>query len=427
MRKSNKITFVLGIINFLKLIAKRPLLSLSLVIIFLSIFICILGANIRPDSSIDSNRQIAQIGRLVPGSEVQFLAVRKNKKIIRKSFTDKLFFGGEESIYKLIPIYGYYFNQDKITVEEYTGDKGSDNYEPFYVDFNLADVVYPIDDIKQIDFSDSKLLFNTIDKKSKSVDLISLKKNIKEKHIFSETFYLGTDKLGRDLLSRLMSGTIVSLSIGLVSVIISLLLGLFFGAVSGYYGGWVDDIILWIINVFWSIPGLLLIISFTLILGKGFVTVFIAVGLTMWVELARVVRGQVIVLREMDYILAGKSLGYSNFRIITKHIIPNVMDPVIVICAANFASAILIEAGLSFLGIGVQIPTPSWGAIIEQHKEYILISSDKAYLALLPGLSIIILVFSFMILGNHFREIFGKNRLAKTWDNNLKGAPIDHV
>ncbi|MBM78346.1 MAG: hypothetical protein CL846_07675 [Crocinitomicaceae bacterium] len=223
-----------------------------------------------------------------------------------------------------------------------------------------------------------------------------------------------------------MSGTIVSLSIGLVSVVISLILGLFFGAVSGYYGGWVDDIILWIINVFWSIPGLLLIISFTLILEKGFVTVFVAVGLTMWVELARVVRGQVIALREMDYVLAGKSLGYSNFRIITKHIIPNVMDPVIVICAANFASAILIEAGLSFLGIGVQIPTPSWGAIIEQHKEYIIIS-DKAYLALIPGFLIIILVFSFMILGNHFRDVFGKNRLAKTWENNLQGAPIDHV
>ena len=161
-------------------------------------------------------------------------------------------------------------------------------------------------------------------------------------------------------------------------------------------------------------------------MGKGFVTVFIAVGLTMWVELARVVRGQVIALREMDYVLAGKALGYSNFRIITKHIIPNVMDPVIVICAANFASAILIEAGLSFLGIGVQIPTASWGAIIEQHKEYIIIS-DKAYLALIPGFLIIILVFSFMILGNHFRDVFGKKQLSSSWKNNLKGAPINHI
>ena len=128
----------------------------------------------------------------------------------------------------------------------------------------------------------------------------------------------------------------------------------------------------------------------------------------------------------MDYILAGKALGYSNFRIITKHIIPNVMDPVIVICAANFASAILIEAGLSFLGIGVQIPMASWGAIIEQHKEYIVIS-DKAYLALIPGFLIIVLVFAFMILGNHFRDVFGKKQLSSSWNNKLKGAPIDHL
>ena len=426
MKKNNKIFLTSKLINLLKLIFRRPLLSLSLVVIVSAIFISILGANIRPDSSLDSNRQISQIGRLEPGSKVQFLAIRKNKKIEQKSFFLKLFFGGQESIYKLIPIYGYSFKDDKIIVEEYTGDIDDVNYEPFLVDFNLADVVYPVDESHEISFLNSKYSFHNIDNKVVSVEAKYLKNEIIENHIFHEKFYLGTDKLGRDLLSRLMSGTIVSLSIGLVSVIISLILGLFFGAVSGYYGGWVDDIILWIINVFWSIPGLLLIISFTLILEKGFVTVFVAVGLTMWVELARVVRGQVIALREMDYVLAGKSLGYSNFRIITKHIIPNVMDPVIVICAANFASAILIEAGLSFLGIGVQMPTPSWGAIIEQHKEYIIIS-DKAYLALIPGFLIIILVFSFMILGNHFRDVFGKNRLAKTWENNLRGAPIDHV
>ena len=155
-------------------------------------------------------------------------------------------------------------------------------------------------------------------------------------------------------------------------------------------------------------------------------TIFIAVGLTMWVELARVVRGQVIALREMDYILAAKALGFSNFRIISKHIIPNVMDPVIVICAANFGSAILIEAGLSFLGIGVQIPTPSWGSIIDQHKEYI-IHADKSFLALFPGVLIILLVFSFMIIGHHLREVFKLKSQANIWDENLKGAPVDHL
>lgn len=403
------------------------MLSFSLCVIVAAIFISILGANIRPDSSLDSNRQIAQIGRLEPGQVIRFLSIRKNKKVTSKSFFDKLFFGGEESVNRLVPIYNYEIVGSEIIVEEYTGESNNLNYVPSLITIDLVDVLYPIDISQPISVDvNQKVTFRTIENVIVSINREDLIDDVINNNIIYEKFYLGTDKHGRDLLSRLMSGTIVSLSIGTISVIISLVLGLFFGAVSGYYGGWVDDLILWFINIIWSIPGLLLIISLTLIMGKGFVTVFIAVGLTMWVELARVVRGQVIALREMDYILAGKALGYSNFRIITKHIIPNVMDPVIVICAANFASAILIEAGLSFLGIGVQIPTASWGAIIEQHKEYIVIS-DKAYLALIPGFLIIILVFAFMILGNHFRDVFGKKQSSSSWNKRLKGAPIDHL
>ena len=164
-------------------------------------------------------------------------------------------------------------------------------------------------------------------------------------------------------------------------------------------------LIMWFINMVWSIPGLLLIISLTLILGKGFTTVFIAVGLIMWVELARVVRGQILSIREQEYVEAGRALGYSNARIIWKHVLPNIMGPVIVISSANFASAILIEAGLSFLGIGAQIPMASWGAMLEQHKSYMMTTSNEsAFLAILPGISIIILVFAFMLLGNGLRD-----------------------
>lgn len=425
--KNNLKNSLLSLIRLIQKALKRPMLSFSLCVIVAAIFISILGANIRPDSSLDSNRQIAQIGRLEPGEVIRFLSIRKNKKVTTKTFFDKLFFGGEESVNRLIPIYNYEIVGSKIIVEEYTGEFDNINYVPSLITIDLVDVIYPVDVSQPISLDvNQKITFRTIENVIVSINREDLIEEVVNNHVIYEKFYLGTDKHGRDLLSRLMSGTIVSLSIGTISVFISLILGLFFGAVSGYYGGWVDDLILWFINIIWSIPGLLLIISLTLIMGKGFVTVFIAVGLTMWVELARVVRGQVIALREMDYILAGKALGYSNFRIITKHIIPNVMDPVIVICAANFASAILIEAGLSFLGIGVQIPMASWGAIIEQHKEYIVIS-DKAYLALIPGFLIIVLVFAFMILGNHFRDVFGKRQLSSSWNNNLKGAPIDHL
>lgn len=145
-----------------------------------------------------------------------------------------------------------------------------------------------------------------------------------------------------------------------------------------------------------------MVIAITLALGKGFWQVFIAVGLTMWVEVARVVRGQLISAKEMQYVEAAKTLGFSNFRIIFKHILPNIMAPVIVISAANFAGAILMESGLSFLGIGAQPPTPSWGAMIKDHYSYIILG--KAYLAVIPGLAIMSLVMAFMLIGNALRD-----------------------
>ena len=216
------------------------------------------------------------------------------------------------------------------------------------------------------------------------------------------TLFLGTDKFGRDLLSRVMAGAVVSLSVGFIAVFISLIIGITLGAIAGYYRGWVDEVIMWLINVVWSVPTILLVIAVTLALGKGFSQVFIAVGLTMWVEVARVVRGQVLSIREKEFVEAGKALGYSNGRIIVKHILPNIMGPVIVISAANFASAILIEAGLSFLGIGAQIPMPSWGGMIKDHYHYI--TTNLAYLALVPGICIMLLVLAFMLVGNGLRE-----------------------
>lgn len=223
-----------------------------------------------------------------------------------------------------------------------------------------------------------------------------------EKHIQQKTFYLGTDKYGRDLLSRLLIGARISFFIGFIAVFISLLIGIPIGAIAGYFGGKIDDFIMWVINITWSIPTLLLVIAITLALGKGFWQVFIAVGLTMWVEVARVVRGQVITTKQQQYVEAAKALGFSDFRIIFKHILPNILAPIIVISAANFAAAILIESGLSFLGIGAQPPTPSWGAMIKNHYNYIILG--KPYLALIPGIAIMSLVMAFMLIGNTLRD-----------------------
>ena len=231
---------------------------------------------------------------------------------------------------------------------------------------------------------------------------LSLFKNQPTAYIKQKTFWFGTDNYGRDLLSRLLIGARISFFIGFIAVLISLLIGMPIGAIAGYFGGKVDNFIMWIINITWSIPTLLLVIAITLALGKGFWQVFIAVGLTMWVEVARVVRGQVITTKQQQYVEAAKALGFSDFRIIFKHILPNILAPIIVISAANFAAAILIESGLSFLGIGAQPPTPSWGAMIKNHYNYIILG--KPFLALIPGLAIMSLVMAFMLIGNTLRD-----------------------
>jgi len=227
--------------------------------------------------------------------------------------------------------------------------------------------------------------------------------------IVSHRFWLGTDRYGRDMLSRLMAGCWISFSVGIISLSISLLIGITLGAIAGYFGGKIDDFIVWFFNVVWSIPTLLLVIAITLVLGKGFWQVFVAVGLTMWVEVARLVRGQVMEMRSKEFVEAGRAFAFKSRRIILNHILPNISGPIIVISASNFAAAILIEAGLSFLGLGAQPPQATWGKMISEHKGYII--TGDAYLAIYPGIAIFLLVLSFVIVGNGLRDAFDSKQV----------------
>lgn len=382
----------------LRRLRKNKLSLAGVYIILFAVLISLFGSLIRPDKTVDANDQMLQLARNKPGFSVDVLLVAKNKEIEKTPWFKRMLFGGAEMPHKAYPVHSYYFRGDEIVAEEYNGR--NEALPGRELIFKLSDVLYPIE-YNQVYSSDSKT-FALLDGTTVGKSVEEMQQAIVDEHIIKKTFWLGTDKFGRDLLSRIMGGTIVSLGVGIISVFISLVIGISLGAIAGYYRGWIDDVIMWLINVIWSVPTLLLVMAITLALGKGFTQVFIAVGFTMWVEVARVVRGQVLSLREQEFVEAGKALGYGSGRIISRHVVPNVMGPVIVVSAANFASAILIEAGLSFLGIGAQIPTPSWGQMIKEHYSYI--TTDLAYMAVLPGLCIMILVLAFMLLGNGLRD-----------------------
>jgi peptide/nickel transport system permease protein len=313
-----------------------------------------------PDDSENANNMALSIHSKSPGFTTKVIELPSPSEN-DQSWLSKSFFGDKAATI-IIPIQSYKEQDNKL----------------YYLEYGVEESPLEID-LAQIDF------------KGDIADVVT-----------TRTYWLGTDKYGRDLLSRMLVGIRISFSVGFISVLISLVLGIFLGSISGYYGGKIDAIVMWLINVTWSIPTLLLVIAITLALGKGFWQVFIAVGLTMWVEVARVVRGQVMSVKSSQYVTAARALGFKNQRIITKHILPNIMAPVIVISAANFAAAILIESGLSFLGIGAQPPTPSWGAMIKDHYSYIILG--KAYLAIIPGLGIMSLVMAFMLVGNALRD-----------------------
>ena len=322
--------------------------NISIAYILLVAFLSIFAYFFIPDKSTNANQMHLSIHSKSPGFKVDLLLIENNIKYDQTLF-EKLFFGNKNSPTE-IALQNYNLNKRTFYYNEY-GD--------FSNEFNNS---IEIDDINKF----------------------------KSNNLINRVFLLGTDKFGRDVLSRF------------ISVLISLIIGVFLGSLSGYYLGNVDRLIMWVINVTWSIPTLLLVIAITLALGKGLWQVFIAVGLTMWVDVARVVRGQVIIIKERQFITAARVLGFSDLRILVRHILPNIVSPLIIISAANFAASILIESGLSFLGLGAQPPMASWGSIIKDHYNYIILG--KPMLALIPGICIMSLVMAFMLLGNKLRD-----------------------
>ena len=339
---------------------KRNTLALiGLVFIVLMVMVGVLGYLITPDQTPYANTMHLQLTNKKPGRTFQFLVISRTKGVEKVGVLEKMCYG-QETGFKSIPITSYRVQGNKVFAKEYIGD-----------DEQAEEEAYPL---------------------------------VSGKNTYEQTFYLGTDMYGRDLLSRLILGVRVSLSVGLMAVLISMFIGVGLGAIAGYFGGKIDAAISWFMNVIWSLPSLLLVIAISFALGKGFWQIFIAVGLSTWVDVARLVRGQVMALKQVEFVEAAKALGFSNVRIIVKHILPNIAGPILVVASANFASAILLETGLSFLGFGAQPPMPSWGTMIKEHYGYIIM--DAAYLAVLPGLAIMLTVYAFNLIAIGLRDAF---------------------
>jgi len=315
----------------------------------------ILGYSITPDSSVDANQIMPEWASLAPGTQVKY--VEKNRNAPRSFF---YWLTGDDGLGELISVSD--------------GDKTS---------LKNNSITF---------FNDKTGLVKTV-----------LLDSIEGRKIQSRKFILGTDRFGRDIYSRLVIGTRVSLSIGFLSMMISLIIGVFIGLVSGYFGGKIDLVLTWLITVFWSVPTLLIALGLSFFLGKGYFQVLLATGLSSWVEVARVVRGQTMQMKNREFILSAKITGFSSFYIMFKHILPNLKGSLSVLATTNFAAAILLEAGLGFLGLGVAPPTPSWGIMVKENLGYLVL--DQAYLAIIPGLAIMILVMAFNLMSMGFKDV----------------------
>lgn len=350
----------------------------GLIFILLLMLMGILGYLIMPDHSPNANVQTLQLNKKKPGSTFTFLIISRNPKVEKVNFFERML-NGQTPAFKSIPITSYKIKGNAVFVQEYIGD-----------DEKAKETRYELKD----------LCPNCVLPSKTETPQALFEKN----NIYKQTYILGTDIYGRDLLSRLILGIRVSLSVGLMAVLISLFIGVSLGAIAGYFGGRIDAAISWFMNVLWSLPSLLLVIAISFALGKGFWQIFIAVGLSTWVDVARLVRGQVMALKEVEFVEAARALGFSTTRTIIKHILPNIAGPILVVASSNFASAILLETGLSFLGFGAQPPMPSWGSMIKEHYGYIIM--DAAYLAFLPGLAIMLTVYAFNVLAIGLRDAF---------------------
>jgi ABC-type dipeptide/oligopeptide/nickel transport system permease subunit len=394
-----------------RLLQNKPALFGICIVVF-CFLLSLSGYLIMPDSTPLANDSAVEIQKQGPGFRVLMLRLRKNAEVPEVNWVAKIF-RGQDSPYTLVPIRSYRTQHLTVFVKPFRSEEEVaysmvDAALPLYVGESeklQADGSFRLEgeNIRYLDENENLKVIST-----KALQQLFLQNNLETRH-----YWLGTDKAGRDMLSRLLFGIRISLGVGFLAVTISLIVGVSMGALAGFFGGYIDRLITWLMTVVWSIPGIMLVIAISMALqSRGVLVAFVAVGLTLWVDIARVVRGQILSLREKLYVEAARSMGIGNRQIIIRHILPNMLGPLIVIVTSNFATAILTEAGLSFLGLGVQPPMPSWGMMVNEGFQA-LGSQGSLHLVLLPSLCISLLVLSFNLFGNGLRDAYDPGTLLK--------------
>lgn len=385
---------------FKQFIREKPR-AIALAFIILCSVLAVFAYLFSNDKTPNINEQIAGLSLKKPGFTIDLIKFPKNNKVDEVSWL-KTIFAGREDNFRYVPAAWYSFKGDSLFYKVYDEDLPNDSLPTLSV--HKISWLLGSEDVAQIvPKSDSYLVFMN-DKSTREYSKIEVDDKLKGSYIDNRTYTLGTDLFGRSLLSRILLGIRFSLFIGLLAVVISITIGTLIGMISGFFGGKVDDVLSYIMNVFWSIPTLILVFAIVLVMGRGIQNIFIAVGLTMWVDAARLVRGQVLSVKKEKYVEAARAMGMSTFRILTRHVLPNMMGPLIVIAVSNFASAIIVESGLSYLGFGIQPPAPSLGSILSENYGFIL--SGKPMLAVAPVLVLLFLVLAFNLVGNGVRDIF---------------------
>ncbi|MEN7546868.1 ABC transporter permease [Rapidithrix thailandica] len=396
------------LISLGKQLFKRKSAFWGLLIIAMAYLLVILGYSIIPDTTPNANDGAVEIAQKPPLFRVQLLKVHKNLPPQKSGFLERLYWG-EESSYLIIPLSRPpQIKGDSVYYQPYPGQKTEAKLllacvKALYTgDRNFSG--FPA--AKRFHISKDSIQYINAQQQGQSITREALIREFWQHNLEERMYVLGTDKSGRDVFSRLLFGTRISLGIGFIAVFIALLIGISLGAIAGYFGGLLDALIMWLMTVNWSIPTIMMVMVISVIFhSHGIWVIFLAVGLTMWVEIARVVRGQFISLKQQAFIEATHALGLSDWRIIYHHILPNTLPALIVISTSNFATAILIEAGLSFLDLGVAPPMPSWGGMVSEGYQ-LLLSQNSWHLIVFPAACICTLVLAFNLLGNGLRDAF---------------------